>query len=499
MCNRHNYSRWATLYAVDMCKSLPKSIEDEFNDGQFPVRFTSGKFNGVWSDLAVEMSVIKDTKAKTTGIIGFALKESAVLRWTVTRHILGGYASEMRRRSGILSPISEIHKQQGRSMVVRDEADVSKIMSHLHIDMTDPFNLDLNNSDQVINISSGLAATSQVSKSLLNAFQDGKELMKNFIAERLEPLSQSSKSFHGPIKKSSLLTFKEMQKSTRVTIGNKKKNVAVSSEVVYQRALALAKVRPDVNLSTVLSHPIGSVPSSLFMEDGTRRKTTKSDLLHELEKTADSSVKELPESLPSMPTAYIVDAMALLQRMNTKHMKTFNDVGLSFMNSIAKLFSISTEIHVVFDRYDDPNSTKYEERQKRQTSSGHRYVITGNRPLPDWKHIMELDLNKANLIYFLSAYLETQRHVIAEGKKLYLAGCYIDGLTTKCLTTKLAAEEEGFSTNQKEADTRMILHAVNFNEYMSAMTTKGRIFIQTPGKMSLSFTIRIIQHAWGVL
>lgn len=186
-CNRRNYSRWATLYAVDMLTSLPKTVEDEFKDGHFPVKFTPGKFVGVWSDLAVEMTVIKDTKAKSTGIIGFALQESAVLRWTVTRHILGAYASEMRQRASLLNgSCASTHKQQARSIMTRDETDISKVISHIQINMTDPFNFDPIYTDRIVNISSGLAATAEISLSLLSAFSGGEKLLKKFVGERFE-------------------------------------------------------------------------------------------------------------------------------------------------------------------------------------------------------------------------------------------------------------------------------------------------------------------------
>ena len=40
----------------------------------------------------------------------------------------------------------------------------------------------------------------------------------------------------------------------------------VSAEVVFRRALTLANCRQDVTLETVLSHPAGPIPTSMYHE-----------------------------------------------------------------------------------------------------------------------------------------------------------------------------------------------------------------------------------------
>ena len=57
-------------------------------------------FKGVWSDMGVETSIIRDSKSHS-GIIGLTRRGSAVLRWTCSRHVLRQYAERMRCRSGM--------------------------------------------------------------------------------------------------------------------------------------------------------------------------------------------------------------------------------------------------------------------------------------------------------------------------------------------------------------------------------------------------------------
>ena len=52
----------------------------------------------------------------------------------------------------------------------------------------------------------------------------------------------------------------------------------------------MSKCRDDITHETILSHPVGSVPVSFFHNDGTMRKTTKSDFAKKLELKAEKRV-----------------------------------------------------------------------------------------------------------------------------------------------------------------------------------------------------------------
>ena len=70
---------------------LPEEITDAFTDGEFTVRQTEGRFKGVWwSEMGTEKTIIKDAKSES-GIIGLTRKKPALVRWTLTRHLLGAY------------------------------------------------------------------------------------------------------------------------------------------------------------------------------------------------------------------------------------------------------------------------------------------------------------------------------------------------------------------------------------------------------------------------
>ena len=96
----------------------------------------------------------------------------------------------------------------------------------------------------------------------------------------------------------------------------------MSAQQVYQRALVLAKVRPEVNLGGALCYPLTVVPPSLFKEDGSTRKTNKADLLHALEDALKKSSSELFG--PNVhPFIHITDDMGCLRMLNVGQMNTF--------------------------------------------------------------------------------------------------------------------------------------------------------------------------------
>ena len=80
--NRTNYSRWLPTYILDMI-DLPPDIKKVYIDGQFTYREKLGSFNGLWKDMGIEKTVIRDSKSDS-GIIGLTCKASPLLQWTMT-------------------------------------------------------------------------------------------------------------------------------------------------------------------------------------------------------------------------------------------------------------------------------------------------------------------------------------------------------------------------------------------------------------------------------
>ena len=110
-----------------------------------------------------------------------------------------------------------------------------------------------------------------------------------------------------------------------------------------------------------MSHPIGAVPSSTFHEDGTMRKNAKSELTSVLKNHA-ASVFEI--SVVPSETVYIKDAMALLQIIDGKDNKTFDDLEKFYAKLLLQHFNKADTAIEVFDRYNTKLSIKADERAR---------------------------------------------------------------------------------------------------------------------------------------
>lgn len=90
---KHLYAKWIPIYLRDLLQ-LKQSYPEMYQflqRGNFVVKKTNEKkFNCVASDMALEQSINKDCKS-SSGVIGFTQKPAALLRWLVTRHVLGSY------------------------------------------------------------------------------------------------------------------------------------------------------------------------------------------------------------------------------------------------------------------------------------------------------------------------------------------------------------------------------------------------------------------------
>ena len=108
-------------------------------------------------------------------------------------------------------------------------------------------------------------------------------------------------------------TFADMAKTTQFKCGKGGVvTAAISPEIVFRRALSLARCGDDVSMATVLGHPIGPVPMAIFHADATMGKTNKAELGHQLEAQVEG-VSELPQTTTT--TVCIKDAMAVIQTM----------------------------------------------------------------------------------------------------------------------------------------------------------------------------------------
>ena len=79
VADKTNYARYTPVYLLDMLE-LPGEVAQSFESGQFIFKAKCGSFNGIWTAVAVEKTVICDSKSNS-GIVGLTRKAPALLNY----------------------------------------------------------------------------------------------------------------------------------------------------------------------------------------------------------------------------------------------------------------------------------------------------------------------------------------------------------------------------------------------------------------------------------
>ena len=145
---------------------------------------------------------------------------------------------------------------------------------------------------------------------------------------------------------------------------------------------------------TLLSFPIGPIPTSLFHDDGTMRTTSKTDLTQHLEQDV-SIIQTLP-FFYIFRTILIRDGMPLLQSLNAKSFRTFGEMALDLKKNQISCFQLASVVVDIFDRYDIQSSIKKAEQDRRSKSvfTAKMYEVIEGRVISDWKKFISSGENK---------------------------------------------------------------------------------------------------------
>jgi len=470
---RNNYAKYTPVYVAEM-RQLETQQPDAYKQlqsGAFVVRRSPKRqFNCVPTDQALEQTVNREAKSHG-GIIGFTLRKGALLRWLITRHVTGSYAEAMKMMCTTASR-PDIHEELGSSRMKRDASDVGKIIDALVGEYQNPFDLETVPTS-LINIVTGQVATQEVEDSLTGMQETGKAHMKNFLEKRLVENTKSV-SFWDPQPRLTIKTFADMRKPLPT---DKQKKLMCSTEVLFRRLLSVSKTR-DIDLQKVLEHELAAVPPALFNDDGTMRKTNKSDLAKKLESVC-AEVPTLPKVLNQPDnTGYVIDGMAMLQSLNESYFKTFDDLSQQVLKKILRLLEQEDlgidVVTVVFDRYDKDDSIKQMERRRRgagETTPSHQ--ITGLREVPNYRLFLKGSANKAALSAFVCESIAASAPAqLKPNNTIIFAGGFASGETVKLVTNSGVVMMPHLFSTQEEADTRLVLHVIDL------ATTHTRVIVR---------------------
>ena len=293
--------------------------------------------------------------------------------------------------------------------------------------------------------------------------------------------------------------MKKRKLQTWKTVGKKIKIVGTTQTVelredrnLFARILLVCKSRPQIDIKEAVgTYEFTVVPRSMFAVDGSMMHCSlKSALMHILEKLH-AHVAELTTHVPIVPNqeltthvhivpnqeltthvsivpneelttqvsmkVSIIDGMAEVQSLDKPEwIKNCSDLSDHFTLRIFEKYQGNDEIRLIFDRYDLPSSLKQATRLKRQgNATSVYYHITPSTHIA--KVTMKKLLSHVNTKRELTEYFAQNSKIIETAQRMgrnavVSWACECKGTTRNMTYLK---------SNQEEADTKIILHALD--------------------------------------
>lgn len=259
------------------------------------------------------------------------------------------------------------------------------------------------------------------------------------------------KKFHDPLKTNRLKTFSNMCKKKAFN-NNGRSSILKADRSLFGRIIVISQ-RRNLQMSEVLSHPLGPLPWALASPDGQLRKTNKSTLATLLQKDI-ATLNGVPKNC-----AVIIDGMALVQKLSFKiNDFKFSDVAMSLMKSILIEARDCSRVDVVFDTYNSMSIKNCERLARHEDVTFHQLLNIGPAQIVrQWRQFLSSVSNKNSLIRFLVSEWQTVSYKeMLSGKVVYL--------TCEKLCYRIAIHGEvnlipELESTHEEADGRLLLHA----------------------------------------
>ena len=447
-----NYMSCLPLYLKEMRDLEEKhpAVYNNFIRGRFTVHRTEGRFNGVWTDMALEQTYNKE--GKTSLVKGISQNPGAREKYIKSAPFLSHVSESVKAMAQLENKRTSSHHHGASCSQAREEQTlVETIRKVVTEKMVNPFTT-TNHSD-LLNIASGEKAPSN-----------------DLIATRelgLEAMEKAEEDNSNKLVPPKLITF-----STKKSAASKAQTLVkiYQDESSVSRALCFFQSSEEHTREAAFSHEWTAYPSSLFEvdprveQDYAMRKGAKSDYLTALMSLVTPEVSQ-PSSLPAsnLRSVFLVDAMAFVNRFQYLGAKTFADITQRYVMRILSLMpSNCTFVNVVGDRYDigEDKSLKGDERQRRNQSEQSREFHPSNAvPVPDFKMLMKNPRNKANLLEFVTESLCVDKQMIPENVTFILGGTSREsGRTVVISNATVSTLDELSCSLHEEADTRIMAH-----------------------------------------
>ena len=315
-------------------------------------------------------------------------------------------------------------------------------------DYINPFDSGIESS-KLLNLSSGVSFEDC---DIHNIFRDGQEMFAQFNKERIY---SADKSFHDPIPRKKVTLFSQLSKSVKLQKGDSTKTVEVNRNIIGKLLSISANASKPINFETALQYSLSPIPLSIANTDGTRRTTQKSKLIDILCSFNKKAIVANQEPCSNTVSAYIIDLIAQVRMLAKQVPDTFEHLTLKILSSIPKGYE---RVDLVADTYRE-SSIKTSERKSRGMSS--KVIIKSSKTkVPrDFNSFLMNNDNKIQMIDLIFNYIKENRAKclnLLRSSKIMLSNDNI----CEAITLSSSMIVNDLSSNQEEADSKVVLHAV---------------------------------------
>ena len=237
-----NYARYG-LYYLCSVESLQREELSMFMRGEHVMHHVPGLWNGIWSDMYIEMTFMRYGHGPG-GIIGITLKTETLKTWALGLHVCCQLEQDTVNLSCNEQDKCQLnHKEEAKSRIKSDRADRENLSKKLEL-CIDPLD-HASHPPFILNIVSGQIANDTVN--VHDTVAIGTKKMQETISKWITTISDCKK---------------------HIKIGTKK---IFDTTVIYSQVIGIQASSRDINIENVLTHELAPVPTSMFDASGMMR------------------------------------------------------------------------------------------------------------------------------------------------------------------------------------------------------------------------------------
>lgn len=377
-----NYAKCARLYLQEM-KSLPQRNPWVYNQlirGQHTVRRTERNWTGIWTDLAIEQTLMRSLKTRGGLTVGRGMTESVRHQWVLSLNHSASIHDAMVQLTKANNKSSEQHYEMGASRTKQDYKDCEKLLGWF--EERNPF---LVPGVDLYALSSGLVSVN--GKDMVNC--EEAEIIGESIQKKVDNLMFNEIIVKRNDKVKSLNSLFDKSSSTEEKIADPK--------IMFTRMIAIAEREDD--LESFFEYEMTTEPMALF-KDGMLRKPDKPALRKIIMPEECSITKDkIPER-----SGIVLDGGALLHRVRWAKGTRFKAIAQAYLQYICKHYDLSSV--VVFDGYEDESIKSHEHQRRNMVPQSCDVKVNPENQMPfTQERFLSNIANKASFIHFLSDYL----------------------------------------------------------------------------------------------